>query len=104
MKNLECTFVAVITIFDVFKCAMCELIYTVYALYSPSLDQIYVGQTDLLMRRLNQHKAGLSRYTKRASDWILIYTEECCSRSEVRKRESQLKSHQGRNYLRSLIP
>ena len=82
---------------------MYEQNYTVYVLYSPSLDRMYIGQTDFLIRRLNQHKAGLSKYTKRASDWILIYTEECCSRSEVRKRESQLKSHQGRNYLRALI-
>lgn len=63
----------------------------VYLIESKELGVIYTGQTNELKKRFNEHKTGLSKYTKRASDWKLIYYEAYTSRSLAIKRESQLK-------------
>jgi len=77
--------------------------YHVYALYSASLDRIYVGQTGNLPRRLLEHNKGYSTYTSRANDWVLIYTEECDTYLESRQREQALKKSSGRQFLRSQL-
>ena len=77
--------------------------FSVYALYSKSIDRLYIGQTSDLERRLFEHSNGLSRFTKRASDWKLIHNETFESRLEAMKREKQLKSGGGRKFLRSLL-
>ena len=71
-----------------------------YALYSRSIDRIYVGQTQDLDKRLLEHREGASFYTKRATDWELFHTEEYESRAEAMIRERQLKSFRGRESLR----
>ena len=77
--------------------------YFIYALYSPSLDSIYIGQTSDLEKRLHDHKRGYSRYTSRARDWVVVYTEEVADRSTALKREKQLKSYRGRAFIYSLL-
>ncbi len=63
--------------------------YTVYALYSPSYNKIYIGQTEDVKRRLDEHNNGLlSTYTKRYKPWQIIYTEEYPTRYEAIKREN----------------
>ena len=74
--------------------------YKVYVLYSSKYDQIYIGQTDDLEDRLERHNTGKSRYTKRYIPWELIYFEEYETRSEAMKREKELKTHRGRDYIR----
>ena len=77
--------------------------YTVYAIYSKSLDIIYVGQTNNIEQRLSDHKKGYSNYTAKANDWELFYSENKESRSEAIKREKQLKSSRGRAFLREKL-
>ncbi|MBD3223298.1 MAG: GIY-YIG nuclease family protein [Caldithrix sp.] len=77
--------------------------YYVYAIYSPSLDMIYVGQTGNLQQRLHDHGKGYSKFTARANDWVLIYQESLNSRSAALKREKQLKCYRGRQFLRESI-
>ncbi len=69
--------------------------YIVYAIYSKSLDIIYVGQTNDIEKRLKLHLKGYSKYTSRANDWKLFYTESKESRTDVVIRERQLKSSRG---------
>ena len=69
--------------------------YIVYAIYSKSLDIIYVGQTNDIEKRLKIHLKGYSKYTSRANDWKLFYTESKESRTDVVIRERQLKSSRG---------
>jgi putative endonuclease len=74
--------------------------YTVYVIYSVSFNKIYIGQTDGLDRRLFEHNNGLlSSYTKRYKPWKIVYTEEYETRSEALKREKQLKSQKGREFI-----
>ena len=74
----------------------------VYAISSISRNYIYVGLTDNLERRIDQHNKGYNRTTKPYAPFVLIYTEECDTRLEARKREKYLKSGVGKEFLRAL--
>ena len=74
-----------------------------YVLYSVKFEEIYIGQTNNLAIRLAKHNAGLVRSTKAFVPWILLYFEELTTRGEAIRREKELKSHQGRLFIRNLI-
>ena len=75
----------------------------VYALYSSKFNKIYIGQTCDLTNRLIEHNSGKSFYTKRFIPWEIIYTEEFETRGEAMKREKQLKSQKGREFVWNII-
>ncbi|MBK9096905.1 MAG: GIY-YIG nuclease family protein [bacterium] len=65
---------------------------------------IYTGMTDNLERRLVEHNdKTLSFWTKRGTNWKLVYTEEFESKTEALKREKWLKTGVGREFLKKLI-
>ena len=70
--------------------------YTVYVLSSISAKKSYVGFTNDLKKRLEQHNQGLSTYTKVHGPWKVIYTEVYNNREDANKREKYLKSASGR--------
>ncbi len=74
--------------------------YYVYILYSLSKDKYYIGQTEDLKRRIEQHCLGRNLG---AADWVLKYSETYSSRSEAVRREIEIKSKKRRSYLESLI-
>jgi putative endonuclease len=74
----------------------------VYAIKSLSRNYIYVGMTNNLERRLNEHDNGENRSTKAYRPFVLVCTEEFRSREEARKREKFLKSGVGKEYLKTL--
>ncbi len=59
----------------------------------------YVGMTDDITRRLQEHNTGHSKYTRKGADWEVIYSEEVSDRHEARNREKYLKSHAGKEWL-----
>jgi len=68
----------------------------------------YIGQTMDLTKRLNRHNGLLpnskkSYTSKNKGDWKLIYKEEYFSRKEALDREKFLKSHKGRDWLKSKL-
>ncbi len=74
-----------------------------YVLYSDRYDKIYIGQTNNLEIRLREHNEGLSKYTSRYLPWKMVYYEEFQISSEAMKREKELKSHKGREYIRKIL-
>ena len=73
--------------------------------YSKSADVVYVGQTDDLEKRIQQHN-GLTKFkfwTHRYKPWEILHTETFETRREAIIRERQLKTGQGRAFLRSLL-
>ena len=76
-------------------------IFTVYVIYSTKFDRLYIGQTSDISKRLIQHNSGLSKSTKHYVPWKVIYNEELKTRSESMKREKELKSHKGRDFIRA---
>ncbi len=78
--------------------------YHVYVLHSPSFDKIYIGFTSDLEARIKSHNYLATKgFTIRYRPWKLVYTEEYNTKSEAMKRERQLKSARGREFIRSLI-
>src|SRR3989344_7866998 len=51
----------------------------------------YVGITDNLERRLEEHKSKKSFYTKQFSDVELVFTEKVKNKIIAEKREKQIK-------------
>jgi putative endonuclease len=78
-----------------------------YTLKSKLTGKIYIGQTENLNLRLKRHNQKLKSknrsYTKiNKGPWQLIYKEEFKTRKEAIKREKELKSAQGRKFIKSL--
>ena len=77
--------------------------YFVYILYSPSIDQYYIGQTENIEDRLFRHINSGSKSTKKANDWIMKYTERFDSRSDAVRRESEIKKKKSKKYIEWLV-
>ena len=77
--------------------------FTVYIIKSSEGNR-YTGMTEDLEKRLDEHNnKTLSFWTKRGTNWKLIYKEKFNSRSEAMKREKWLKSGTGRDYLKKIL-
>ena len=75
----------------------------VYILYSPDLNQYYIGHTENLKDRIFRHTNSGSKSTKKADDWILVYSEEFFLRKEAMHRELEIKKKKSRKYIECLI-
>jgi putative endonuclease len=51
----------------------------------------YVGWTDDVARRLEQHNAGKGARSTRGRIWVLLYSERCASKRHAMSREWHLK-------------
>jgi putative endonuclease len=68
----------------------------VYAIQSKTCGRIYIGHSECVERRLQQHNAGRVPSTKDDRPWALLRSEELTTRSEARWLERQLKQSRGR--------
>lgn len=69
------------------------MVYFVYILRTSS-NTLYIGQTNNLQKRLNEHKSKTKRSAKYMGSFTsfeLVYTEKYQTRTEAMKREYQLK-------------
>ena len=76
--------------------------YIVYILRSKSKPFQYVGMTNNLERRLNEHNSGYSTTTKKYLPLELIYKENQPDRISARNREKYFKSGSGREFIKML--
>jgi putative endonuclease len=79
--------------------------YSIYVIYNKQVKKIYIGQTGNLKKRLLEHnnKKGNHYTAKFIGSWKLIYEEKYQTRKESLKREKQLKSFRGREFIKKLI-
>jgi putative endonuclease len=78
--------------------------YTVYVLYSESYNKIYIGFTsDLKARLLSHNELATKGWTIKYRPWKLIYSEEYQDKKDAMKREKELKSYEGRIFIRNKI-
>ncbi|MBN2273652.1 MAG: GIY-YIG nuclease family protein [Bacteroidales bacterium] len=75
----------------------------VYAISSTTHNYIYVGITDNLLRRVDQHQKGYNRTTKPYRPFILIYFEKADDRKHARSREKHFKTAAGKRKLKLLV-
>jgi putative endonuclease len=78
--------------------------FTVYVLYSNRFNKIYVGYTsDINQRLLSHNELGKKGWTIKFRPWQLVYKEEYETKAEAMKREKELKTATGRNFIWTLI-
>jgi len=80
----------------------------VYVIQSLKTGKIYIGQTQDINKRIKRHNQELktkpTTYTKRnQGPWKLVYKEGLKTREEATKRERELKSFQGRRFIKDKI-
>ncbi len=76
-----------------------SMFFYVYVLKSVKDDKLYVGYTNNLVKRMEEHKKGLSFATKFRLPFKLIYFEGCLNQEDAKRREGYLKTTQGRRFL-----
>jgi len=70
---------------------------------SISKDTQYVGSTSDVHKRVADHNAGRSSFTKGHRPWILVHQESFATKAEALQRERYLKSGKGREILKKKI-
>ena len=77
--------------------------YYVYILKSIKTGRLYIGHTDNLARRFEEHNAGRGgKYTRQNGPWELAYSERRPDRSSAANRERYLKSTRGSHEKKEL--
>ena len=71
-----------------------------YVLQSLKYDELYIGYTDDLKRRLKEHNQGGTPSTKRYMPWKVIYYEACLHKTDAMRREKYFKTSQGRRLFK----
>ena len=77
--------------------------YFVYCLKSEERNYIYVGMTNNIERRFNEHQSGKNKTTKPYRPFVLFYSLTFESRIAARKKEIELKSGAGKEFLKSML-
>jgi len=78
--------------------------FTTYVLYSAKFNKIYIGFTSNLEQRLNSHNQTATKgWTIRFRPWELFYYEVFETKAEALKREKELKSAKGREFIWKII-
>ena len=77
--------------------------YYVYILYSQKLKKRYIGSTNDIQTRIQQHNNGSSEFTKTGKQWKLIYYEAFISKNDALIEERFLKSGKGRERISFLL-
>ena len=75
-------------------------IYTVYVLYSPRYDKIYIGfSSDLTARMLAHNFLDKKAWTRNFRPWLLIYFEDFVDKPTALRRERTLKNGRNRKLI-----
>ena len=77
--------------------------YTLYILHSKSLDKYYVGYTNDLMRRLNEHNRIKGKFTDVGIPWVLVYKETYATKKIAMDREKLIKSKKSKKFIIELV-
>ena len=78
--------------------------FTVYVLYSESFNKIYIGYTSDIEQRVKSHNELATKgWTIRFRPWKVIHTEIFESKHDAMKREKQLKTAAGRDWVWQLV-
>lgn len=76
---------------------------TVYVLKSLQDQKLYIGMTDNLERRFEEHNRGKVPSTKNRKPFVLLHSEIFSNREEAAKREIFLKSGAGHKFLKDKL-
>jgi len=77
--------------------------YIVYILYSESSNRFYVGYTNDLDRRMNEHNRKKGKFTDAGIPWKLVHSEKYGSKKEAMAREKLIKSKKSKTFILDII-
>ena len=77
--------------------------YYVYVLLSEKDGNFYIGYTDDLKKRLDEHNKGRVPSTRNRNPLILIYYEAGLNQKDAIRREKKLKTTWGQRYIKSRL-
>ena len=75
----------------------------VYVLHSEKDGNFYVGFTNNLKRRLEEHNEGKVNSTKNRLPMKLVYWEGCLNQTDTTDREKYLKTAWGKRYIKNRL-
>ncbi|OSZ82194.1 excinuclease ABC subunit C [Chitinophagaceae bacterium IBVUCB1] len=76
--------------------------YKVYILYSTKLEKYYVGHTEDVERRIEEHNNGKGNFTSKGLPWILVHIIACATKSEAVRLEQKIKKRGIKRYLQDI--
>ena len=77
--------------------------YYVYVLQSNKDKNFYVGYTENLKSRFEQHRKGYVESTKDRRPLGIVYSEACLDKHDAMHREKYLKTYLGKQFLRNRL-
>ena len=80
-----------------------NMLYYTYVLENTLTKRHYVGSTNDIDRRLEEHNRGHTKSTRSRGKWKLLYVEKYNIEEQARKRERQIKSYKGGGAFKKLI-
>lgn len=75
----------------------------VYILQSEINGRYYIGSTNNLIRRLDEHNQGKSKYTRLTRPFKLMLSQQYLTIEEARKIEYRLKKLKNRSIIEKII-
>jgi len=79
------------------------MVYYTYVLSSKKDKKNYIGYTNNLKLRFEQHQKGLVKSTKYRRPLILIYYESCLNIKDATRREKYFKTYYGKIFLKKRL-
>lgn len=79
------------------------MMFYTYVLISETDSKLYIGYTDDLHKRLEEHQKGKVVSTAHRRPLKLIYYEACLNAKDALKREKYFKTGFGRRFLKSRL-
>jgi putative endonuclease len=79
------------------------MFYYVYILRSKKSGGLYIGYTNELKKRFQEHNRKLIFSTKALTPWKLIHYEAYLNENDARRREKYLKTNQGTRLLKRML-
>jgi len=77
--------------------------FSTYILFSPILDRYYIGQTNDIRSRIQQHLSGSTAYTRQATDWQLVFLQNQPTRANAMRLERRIKQGKSQESIRRYI-
>ena len=77
----------------------------VYILFSESLNKFYIGTTDDVTRRVEEHNniKYCNKFTSRGVPWSLFFEITCQSSSQAYKIEKHIKAMHSKVHIQNLV-
>lgn len=77
--------------------------YCVYVLKSTKNNQLYVGRTSDLKKRISEHQSGKVRTTNRLNPMKFLFFEGFIAKADAIRRERYFKTSKGKSSLKQII-